>query len=452
MDTESIGLLVVVAPAVIGLLIVAYAWFRIATARADFSRALRGWIIVVMTLALALFWALDLISWADLTYLDDAKPTMDIAFVIFTSWLAVCMAGLGTMFKGLNHMNEFWAWFRKHPLNPISAWGLLGIALSVLTAAIAYMYGSRENMMIWYLLPAGTYLLVSTIIIGVFYLRRPAGRGVRSATGTAAPNMMLLAASWVLVPAVVLLLALPGELESFLGDYNPYSWTLVVLLGIIARSISKTRFVAMVIDADAESVRREGFREYDIPRGAYLIHDEKSDAAFSLFSDLTTLPLRPDAIIPGGDKSATDTLRYLIPQGLIVTREFPDKVRLKHNVQTTPIIWLTETPGERRIAPTSLSILTDTIVRFMETNPNSIILLEGIEYICTFNEFRKVLRFLDALNEEAWITKARLILTVHPKAFDSKDLALLERDRNVVRGAAGVEDLKIESRMPVASA
>jgi hypothetical protein len=34
-----------------------------------------------------------------------------------------------------------------------------------------------------------------------------------------------------------------------------------------------------------------------------------------------------------------------------------------------------------------------------------------------------------------------------PKAFEEKDLALLERDRIVLRGSAGIEELKRESMM-----
>jgi hypothetical protein len=71
--------------------------------------------------------------------------------------------------------------------------------------------------------------------------------------------------------------------------------------------------------------------------------------------------------------------------------------------------------------------------------------MEGIEYIMTFNEFRKVLRALDSLNEIAWITKARLLVAVHPKAFDGKDLAMLERDRTILRGTSGIDELKRES-------
>ena len=106
-------------------------------------------------------------------------------------------------------------------------------------------------------------------------------------------------------------------------------------------------------------------------------------------------------------------------------------------------------PGERRVAPTSLAVLTDTVIRFMESNPNSIVLLEGVEYLITFNDFRKVLRNLDSLNETTWITKTRLLIAINPKAYDDKELALLERDRKVVRGEEGIEELR--KRFKVAS-
>ena len=135
-------------------------------------------------------------------------------------------------------------------------------------------------------------------------------------------------------------------------------------------------------------------------------------------------------------------LGYLLRKGLLVPREYPENIRENHKIQVTPIIWLTEAPGDRRVAPTSLAVLTDTVIRFMESDPNSIVLLEGIEYLITFNDFRKVLRHLDSLNETAWITKARLLVAINPKAYDPKELAMLERDRKVVRGEEGIEQLR----------
>jgi hypothetical protein len=222
-------------------------------------------------------------------------------------------------------------------------------------------------------------------------------------------------------------------------------WTTVILFAIMARIALETRFTAMQVKPEPEIVKREGFRSYDIPRGIYVIEEDRPSSAFSLFSDLVTLPLTPKADIPGKEASAIATLEFLIPHGLVVTREYPEGLREKHRLQVTPIIWLTESPGERRIAPTSLTILADTIMRFMESNPNSIVLIEGLEYLVTFNELKKVLRMLDSLNETAWITKSRLILALNPAAFDPKDLALLERDRTVLKGKAGIDELVRES-------
>jgi len=235
-----------------------------------------------------------------------------------------------------------------------------------------------------------------------------------------------------------------------IGDYNPYSWVTVFLFAAIIESMTSRGFAGLIVDPEIEDVRRSGFRVYDIPRGVYLIEEEKPGPAFGLFSELVTLPLNPNAEIPTRGESATETLEYLIPKGLVVTREFPETIRKSHNLHVTPIIWLTETPGEMRVAPTSLAVLTDTVVRFMENNPNSIVLIEGIEYIMTFNDFKKVLKSLDSLNETTWVTKNRLLLTVDPRAFEDRELALLERDRRVIRHSAGIEDLKRASRVETA--
>jgi hypothetical protein len=38
-------------------------------------------------------------------------------------------------------------------------------------------------------------------------------------------------------------------------------------------------------------------------------------------------------------------------------------------------------------------------------------------------------------------------LAVNPKAFDERDLALLERDRKVLKGRGAIDELKKESRI-----
>lgn len=447
MVSEGARLVFVGLPAMIGLVTIGYLTVLIVRDRVGFFRALRGWLVISLTVGLAMFWVNEVLRWSGLSDHSKLDSFASVGLAILSTWLALGISALGTKYRRLNHTDEFLTWLKEHQLNEVSAWGLIGLA--VLFAELLYISGAPGEVNgLLVKLPGGAYLIASVLLMIGLWIRHAARPRAPSREG-ASSHMTLIAGSWLGITAVVILLGAPFASEGPTADYNPLDWILLVLSVVLWRAIWGTRMVALVIDPDAESVRKEGFREYDIPRGSYLIHDERSDAAFVLFTELISLPLRPDALIPGKETTAAETLEFLIPKGLVITREFPEKVRKKHKLQTTPIIWLTESPGERRIAPTSLAMLTDTIVRFMESNPNSIVLLEGIEYICTFNDFRKVLRFLDALNEAAWLSKSRLLLTVNPKAFDTRDLALLERDRNVIVGAQGVGNLKVESRTAI---
>ncbi len=438
-------------PSIVGLLLVGYVALLAYRMRADFFQVVRSWVLAAFVVSLLLLWVLELMKDALGDWALENHVAVDITFIIFWSWTSMFMVAMVTVHRLYNPVSQFWTWFAKNPVNAITVSGSVGLVL-VIGAWVADIESPeqlKDNA--WLLLLVLAYLIsavVANIAVPTVMVRKEQMPRLSAAANRA---LLIMSVAWFGIPVVEYSLDLVLEMTLGFEDYNPYAWLMAFLFAVLARSIREEHFTAIVVDAEVETTRQAGFRAFDIPRGVYLVHDDKADSAFALFSELVTLPLRPDAEIPGKEESALATLEFLIPKGLVVTREYPDKVREVHGLQVTPIIWLTESPGERRIAPTSLAVLTDTLIRFMEDNPNSIILIEGIEYIMTFNEFRKVLRSLDSLNETAWITKARLLVTVNPKAFDEKDLALLERDRTVVKGAPGIEELKRESKVPTSA-
>jgi len=123
-------------------------------------------------------------------------------------------------------------------------------------------------------------------------------------------------------------------------------------------------------------------------------------------------------------------------QGLVVTRQFPKDIRAKYYLQTTPIIWLTTVAGKDNIDPAKLSVLTDFLVNFMEKSANGVVLVDGIEYLVTSNDFPRVLRAIDRWTETAMGTKTRLIISIDPRAYSPTELAMIERSREVVRPEA----------------
>lgn len=445
------GILVLeIIPAVVGILTAAYSIMMIARMGTNFFRVITGWSVVLLMAFLVIVWAADI--WEELLggFSPNAKEMMRIVFVIGASWLGVGIISMTTIYGKYSEVEVFGAWLLRSPFNIITIYAVGGLAVFAASAAsLAGPHnGGVDNWLLAFVL---VYILLSVAAeaaLPIISARR--GRPAVSKEGRR--EIVIFAVSWMAMPSAEFALNLVPGVASYLNDLNPTSWILALVFIAMMRTIFTTRFMAIIVDPEVETSRQGGFRNFDIPRGVYLVYDEKPDSAFSLFSELVSLPLRPDAKVPGEEDSASATLTFLIPRGLVLTRAVPDDVRQRYMLHVTPIIWLTESPGERRVAPTSLAVATDTLVRFMDANPNSIVLLEGLEYLVTFNDFRRIMKSLDSLNETAWIAKGRLIIAVNPKAFDERDLALLERDRMVLRGIAGIEELKRESKVLAASA
>jgi len=445
--TDIIEFAMETLPSVLGLILILYALLQINMEKMYFFEAARSWIMVGFMASLTVLWVFEFARTLGGGLLDGTHLYVDFTFIVAAIWLSTCMVALSTLYRRYNSVEHLSAWLKAHPVNIITTWGAvaIGVLVPIWFTDLAEEDALKENGWILYLVFA--FLAFSILFDAVMALMARSKNMLPRLSRDVRRDMQLIAVAWMGIPLTEFFLDAILGFRYGVEDYNPYAWVMVFLFAAIVESISSKGFTGLSVDPEREDVRRSGFRVFDIPRGVYLIEDEKPKQAFGLFAELVTLPLNPEAEIPTKADTASETLEFLIPKGLVVTREFPDTIRAANKIEVTPIIWLTEAPGDMRVAPTSLAVLTDTIVRFMESNPNSIVLIEGVEYIVTFNDFKKILKSLDSLNETAWVTKSRLMISIDPRAFDEKELALLERDRKVVKKAEGIDELKKESRV-----
>ncbi len=145
-----------------------------------------------------------------------------------------------------------------------------------------------------------------------------------------------------------------------------------------------------------------------LPGACYISRERKSEKAFEIFTDLVTHGL----------------------QGLCVSRLKPESVRERYGLRKTPMVWLTQNAeaGEKCITPTDMPRVHFVISDFLDKAEESVILLDGIEYIITHNSFPSALKLLQLLNDRVMMHRSRLIVPVDPVAVGEKELALLERD------------------------
>lgn len=119
-------------------------------------------------------------------------------------------------------------------------------------------------------------------------------------------------------------------------------------------------------------------------------------------------------------------------QGLLISRRHPDQSREMYGLMSTPMLWLTTKSGANCIDPSSLSLLLHSVLAFLDKSTEAVILLDGLEYLETYNGGEAVMRFFYGLRDAITVTGSKLIVSVDPAALDPQFLPRMEREMSVI--------------------
>ncbi|MGQ9583625.1 MAG: DUF835 domain-containing protein [Thermoplasmatota archaeon] len=151
--------------------------------------------------------------------------------------------------------------------------------------------------------------------------------------------------------------------------------------------------------------------KYKLERGvSYLVEEETPETSYDIFVDMVT----------HGN------------QGLCITRDYPDKVRRMYSLKKTPILWLSNAESEFAIEPVQLGKLYHLIEDFLKKSRDSVVLLCGIEYIITQNNYASALKFLQLVRDQISIYDSLLIAPISPSTLNERDLKMIEREMKVL--------------------
>ena len=116
----------------------------------------------------------------------------------------------------------------------------------------------------------------------------------------------------------------------------------------------------------------------------------------------------------------------------IIARTHPDQIRARYQMMQTPIIWLAQTPGPDRVDPSNVQMLTHVTMEFVRKG-QSVIAMEGLEYLMLNNDLNKVLRFLSQLRDEVIVEGSILLVSIDPRTLTERQRSILERELEVVK-------------------
>jgi hypothetical protein len=118
--------------------------------------------------------------------------------------------------------------------------------------------------------------------------------------------------------------------------------------------------------------------------------------------------------------------------GFVITRDFPPEVRRKHALPACPILWVTNLVGPDNISPTSIGLLLSRIITFFEKNHPAVVVLDGVEHLISQNSFDRIMQFIHQLRDMVLVSEGTVIMPLDTRILEEKQLALLERDLEVI--------------------
>lgn len=186
----------------------------------------------------------------------------------------------------------------------------------------------------------------------------------------------------------------------------------IILVGMVAFAVRERVFLQELIVPVAEANLKTEIT-YNLDRGySYVIMEEEAVHSFEIFKDLVTHGA----------------------QGLCITRKSPRTVALEFGLEKTPILWLTRVANQKNsVRPSPPENVAMAIQHFVKIGKDrSLILLDGLEYMISHNDFSSILALLHDLNEHVALNDSILLVPLDPKALTEKEFALLKRDLRVL--------------------
>lgn len=138
----------------------------------------------------------------------------------------------------------------------------------------------------------------------------------------------------------------------------------------------------------------------------------RKDAVKSNFLSKPGYDLKPGCtyLVEGdGYPIFLDAVKHGSP-GLVATTALLQQVREKYNINTTPMIWISDEAVERDVRPDNLRRLATVLTNFMKQTEGSVLLLDGIDELVKVNGFGSVLQFIKGLKSISQAAGSCLII------------------------------------------
>ncbi|MBU0763184.1 MAG: DUF835 domain-containing protein, partial [Candidatus Altiarchaeota archaeon] len=115
--------------------------------------------------------------------------------------------------------------------------------------------------------------------------------------------------------------------------------------------------------------------------------------------------------------------------GLYIARDNPKRIMEKMNAENPRFVWLTNVTTKQGIECVSgLQDISILISQFIDENEKTVVLLDGMEYLISNNEFSPVLRLIQQIRDKVAVKDSKFLMPLDPQSIEEREKHLLERE------------------------
>lgn len=119
-------------------------------------------------------------------------------------------------------------------------------------------------------------------------------------------------------------------------------------------------------------------------------------------------------------------------KGLIISREYINKIKERVNLKGQKFIWLASLEEyKNKIKPEDMDKIKKFVKEFIENNGKGIIYLEGLEYLTTYHAPEKIMEMVIDVAEIVSLSNCKLICSTEMEFWEETTQNLLKEYFNV---------------------
>ena len=119
-------------------------------------------------------------------------------------------------------------------------------------------------------------------------------------------------------------------------------------------------------------------------------------------------------------------------KGLIITRNHPEKLNNLMASNKIDMYWLSAEDYDYVIHPWDINLLVNTVQDFIKNNDQGIILINGLEYLSTYNDPNIIFNLISSVGETISKTNAKFFVSMDPIAIGNKFLDTIRNKSDII--------------------